>query len=219
MKKGEKRKQQKALKKRTQAKEARRRARAKGTQPPVAVRQARSYPIDGCWVQEGWKESGLATVVVARRQPNGAIVFGSFLVDHYCLGVKDAFCNADVPPGQFRNEYLPRLLHGYSPLSISVDLAHEIVYGAIDFAARFGFQPHPDFRLCQNILDPPEMHPRTGQVQFGKDGKPFYISGPDDNPHAIFNQLMRTAGEGNFQYLIGAESVDDVFFEEEEEGE
>ena len=61
---------------------------------------------------------------------------------------------------------------------------------------------HPDFKLSQHILDPPDMHPITGEVDFGKDGKPLYISGPHDDVDAIMRQLTRTAGEGNFDYLM-----------------
>jgi hypothetical protein len=39
-------------------------------------------------------------------------------------------------------------------------------------------------------------------IEFGKDGEPFYINGPYDNPEAIIAKLQETVGEGNFKYLI-----------------
>lgn len=85
-------------------------------------------------------------------------------------------------------------------------MAHEIVYGAMEFATSYGFQPHPDFtrQRVDQILDPPESHPRNHKVEFGKDGKPFYIPGPYDDERKIrsmINTLMHTAGEGNFDYI------------------
>jgi hypothetical protein len=199
MKKGEKKKQQKALIRRTERKTARRTVQ---DNPALnVIRRARGYPVLGCWTQPGWDQSGLAVVVVARRQPDGPVVFGTFLVDYYCLGVKDAYCNADVPNGRFVNEYLPRMLMDERPLEITPDLAHELIYGSIEFAARWGFRPHPDFKLAQQVLDPPEDHPLSDQIQFGKDGKPFYVSGPHDNVNAIMRQLARTAGEGHFDFM------------------
>jgi len=41
----------------------------------------------------------------------------------------------------------------------------------------------------------------TGRIEFGKEGKPLFINGPHDNVQAILRQLMRTAGEGNFDYI------------------
>lgn len=202
MKKGDKKKRQKALKRRTKSK-ARRQSRSTGSMTTLHhIRQARSYPIESCWVQQGWDESGLAVVVVARRQPSGDLVFGNYLVDYYCLGLKDTYCNADIPPGRFRHEFMPQIFGSGAPVSISPALAHEIVYGGIEYAAQFGFRPHRDFKLSQHVLDPPEAHPRTGMVEFGKDGEPFYVSGPYDNADAIIRQLTRTAGEGNFHFLM-----------------
>lgn len=209
MKKGEKKKQAKALARRTErktAKTAQRVATAEADLRPI--RQARNYPLEGCWVQSGWEDAGLAVVVVARRQPNGLIVFGNFLVDHYCLGVKSCFARVDVTSSMFY-EKLSILLTGGTPTAITPELAHELIYGGVEYAARYGFRPDPDFALAQLVLDPPETHPRTGTVTFGKDGKPFYVSGPRDNVNAIINRLSRMAGPGNFDYLAHIDNPPD----------
>lgn len=204
MKKGEKKKRRrKALKRRTASRRAHQQARAaKPTTALYHVRQAHNYPIEGCWAQPGWDEGGLAVIAIARRQPDGNIVFGNYLVDYYCLGLKDTYYNADVPPGEFHRDYLPKMFRMGSPVDISPALAHEIIYGGIEYAAQFGFRPHSDFKRSRYILDPPDLHPRTGAVEFGYDGKPFYIEGPHDNVDAILRQLARTAGEGNYHYLM-----------------
>jgi Calcium binding len=223
MKKGDKKKQQKALKKRTERKQARKQENLLQALSPLRyVRQASRYPIEGCWAQQGWDQNGLAVVVIARRQPNGNIVFGNYLVDYYCLGVKDTYFNADIPPGQFRNDALPTMYRtAGKPIKILPDLAHEIIYGGIEFAGRFGFRPHRDFAQSQSILDPPDAHPRTGKVTFGKDGKPFFVSGPYDNVDAVMRQLARTAGEGNYDFLtqIGGPSPDEWEGDEQEADE
>ena len=87
--------------------------------------------------------------------------------------------------------------------------------GGIDYAAQFGIRPHRDFRRSQLILDPPDAHPRTGAVVFGKDGKPLYVQGPHDNVQAILRQLDRTAGEGKTHYLL---QIGDPMGEEEWDG-
>ena len=218
MKKGDKKKQHKALKRRTQSKTARSLQRAVSMIHPALrhLNQARSYPIENCWVQEDWQESGLAVVCVARRQPDGNIVFGVYMVDCYCLGVKDAYFNVDILPSVFQREFLPKIFSSAgTPIDLSPDLAHEIVYGAVEYAKQFGFRPHADFKRAQLVLDPPEAHPRTGAVTFGKDGKPFYVSGPHDNVDAIMRQLARATGEGNFHFMTRLEELPEDLFEEE----
>ncbi len=222
VKKGQKKKQDKALKKRAKEKHAHKRAQALGVMAALYhIRHARNYPIEGCWVQKDWQsgDGGLAVVVIARRQPNGNLVFGNYLVDVFCLGLKDTYCNADIPAGEFRHDALPQMYRSAGPpISISPALAHEIIYGGIEYAAKFGFRPQRDFKDSQYVLDPPEAHSRSGNVEFGKDGKPFFISGPHDNAEAIVRQLMRTAGEGNFNYLMMLGEPPDDFFVEDDDG-
>ncbi len=212
MKKGQKKKLDKALKQRAKDRLTRRLAQAVTPLSPLHhVRQARNYPLDGCWTMRSWQDNGLTVVVVARRQPNGNIVFGNYLVDYYCLGVKDAYYNAEIPPAEFKRDYLTKIFRGEKPIEISPALAHELVYGSVEYAAQFGFKPHRDFKLAQHILDLADAHPRSGQVTFGKDGKPFFIAGPYDNPDAILRQLLRTAGADNFNYLAPLSAPDEFF--------
>ena len=88
------------------------------------------------------------------------------------------------------------------PVRIPPALTHEIIYGAIEYAAQFGFRPHADFKWSRYVLDPPDRHARTGAIEFGHDGKPLYIQGPRDNVDVILRKLTQTAGTGNFDYLL-----------------
>jgi hypothetical protein len=117
---------------------------------------------------------------VARRQPDGNVVFGNYLVDYYCP-VKDTYYNADIQVGQFHRDYLPKMFRSAGkPIAVSPALAHEIIYGSIEYAARFGFDPHDDYS-SQHVLDSPDLHARTGTVKFGLEGKPLFVAGPYDD--------------------------------------
>jgi len=173
---------------------------------PLPLRNAREYPIHGCWIMRGWKEAGMAPVVIARRQDEEHVLFADIEVDLYCLGVKDSFANFDFTLSRFERE-LPKMC-ALKPEKISVELAHEIVYGGLEYASKLGFEPHPDFKrqFADQVLDPPDAHPRENGVVFGKDGKPFYVTGPYDDEMKIkhvVNTLKRAVGEGNFDILIG----------------
>lgn len=174
--------------------------------PSHALEHAREYPLYGCWIMEGWQAAGLAPVVVAREQEPGRIMFGVYMVDIFCLGIKDVFTRTDYSLNKFERE-LPRLCSG-APQRCSVELAHEVIYGALEYAAKIGFQPHPDFtrQMANLILDPPDTYARVDHVSFGKNGKPFFITGPYDDTRkisSVINTLKRTCGEGNFNILTG----------------
>lgn len=202
MKKGEKRKRQKTLARRTESRKAKATAATQWSQEIAAIHHARTYPILGCWVRPDWRETGLAVVVVARSQPNGRVVFGNYMVDYYCLGVKDCFARGDVSLKRFHEEILPDIIPGGAAEPISVDLAHELVYGGVEYAARWGFAPHVDFEFAQEVLDPPAMRARRGEVTFGRNGKPFFVNGANDDARAVIAQLEKTAGAGNFDYAV-----------------
>jgi hypothetical protein len=170
------------------------------------LQNARDFPIFGCWIMAGWREAGMAPVVVARQLDADRIMFGSYMVDLYCLGVKDVFTRTDYTLNRFERD-LPKLCSG-SPEKCSVELAHEIIYGGLDYAEKIGFSPHPDFKrqMADLLLDPPDAHPRQDNVVFGKDNKPFYVSGPYDDERTIahiVNTLKRTCGDGNFNVMLG----------------
>jgi hypothetical protein len=204
-------KKKKARQKRARRREAGRQLQQAGrTSALTHVRRARNYPIEGCWVREDWHVDGLAVVVIARRQPDGNLVFGVYLVDCLCLGLKNTYFNANVSVGEFYRESLPQIFHDMSWVDISPALAHEIIYGGIAYAEQLGFRPQRDFRRSQYILDLPDEHPPTGTVEFGRDGKPLYVSGPDDNVQAVLRQLDRAVGEGNYQYIVGIDGPQDV---------
>ena len=169
------------------------------------LEHARQYPICGCWIMSGWRDEGITPVVVARQKEDGRILFGVYLVDLYCLGVKDAFTRTDYSSSRFERE-LPNLC-AKAPEPCSVELAHEVIYGALEYAERLGFEPHPDFKkqMADLILDPPDAHRRVDHVPFGQDGQPYYIVGPNDDERKtrfVIDALTRTCGEGNFHYLI-----------------
>lgn len=194
--------QKKQAKRRIEKKKEAARDRQRLLGPRQILRQARQYPLENCWVQENWRESGMAVVVVARRQPSGNLIFGTYLVDYYCLGLKSTFCNVNLPEQVFRGRFLPECYERNGPpVTIPPALAHELIYGAIEYAAKWGFKPQRDFRDSQYVLELPETYPRSGAVTFGHEGKPFFIGGPHDDCKSVVRQLQRTAGDGNFDYI------------------
>jgi hypothetical protein len=174
--------------------------------PRYHLEHAREYPILGCWVMADWQETGISPVIVAREQAPDKVLFANFLVDFYCLGIKDVLTKTDVSRKKFERS-LPVMCNDV-PKECTVELAHELIYGALEYAEKYGFKPHPDFtrELADHILDAPDAHPRKGGISFGRNGKPLFVAGPNDNERKIqqvMSTLAQTAGEGNFDYLIG----------------
>src|SRR5262245_29162530 len=51
------------------------------------------YPVLHCWITSTARTQGLGWAVLSRSLPNGTVAAAIFLIDRYCLGVKDAMVN------------------------------------------------------------------------------------------------------------------------------
>ena len=72
-----------------------------------------------------------------------------------------------------------------------LSLAHTLIYKGIEYAKSLGFEPHRDFFFTKLILDEPTDVEWSGDVEFGMDGKPVYISGPYDDGGSILKKLEK----------------------------
>ncbi|NQT52358.1 hypothetical protein HQ576_09925 [bacterium] len=167
------------------------------------IRYARDLPVHECLIGESWKDEGKAQILLARKQPDGLIAFGVYLVDTGCLGLKSAFCNANFSSARYEREVRGRLGSQDTLVPCPLALAHEIIYGGIGYARGLGFSPDKDFSLSRYLLEPRERFAgqETG-VEFGRDGMPFFVPGPHDDVQKIMSTLERTVGKGNFTYIV-----------------
>lgn len=205
-------------------------ARALGVRPAEATRLVRAAAalaqadapepaVVGCWISPTWSigltvaghpewprhedategTDGLAAVLVARRHRYDKVSVCGYLVDVYCLGVKNAL-GPDIMDETELSAFRRQYFSGYDsdPLEAPIELAQEVVFGSVEYARGLGFQPHPDFAAAQAHLG---SWTGPGVITFGKEGKPFYISGPYDNPKPVIRTLREAVGEGNFDYL------------------
>lgn len=165
------------------------------------LQRASEFPIIQCRVLDGWKEQGMAHVLIVRQQPDGRIAFADFLVDLLCLGVKDCMIDTNITNAEFKSRFWDKLQEIGAFVDCSVELAHAIVFGAVDYARSLGFPPHDDFKRGQFLLNPRESFDTLPDVEFGVNGKPQYIAGPYDDVNSILETLRKNVGEGNFDYI------------------
>lgn len=166
------------------------------------ISNARSYPVYHCLLLDNWRTSGMTHVILTREQPEGHLIFVDILVDLLCLGVKDCFLKANMPRSKYHSEFLARTEELGRLIDTPLDLAHAIVYGAVDYARSLGFEPHPDYQRCQMLLEPREAFDELPEVEFGIEGKPRYVSGPYDDIDFVLETLRDNVGEGNFDTFL-----------------
>ncbi|WP_155060517.1 hypothetical protein [Streptomyces blattellae] len=181
-------------------------------------------PVVGCWVNAGWstglelsetpdwaradaegaedpEAAGFAQVLIARQERASRVTVCGFLVDVYCLGLKDTV-GPRVMGGGSLDAYVRDYYQAFDrpPLRIGLEQAQSIVHGGVAYARTLGFEPAPDFaQVSVHLGEPGPAAPRIG---FGRQGKPFYINGPRDDARTIVRTLEHTCGEGNYDYIL-----------------
>ena len=166
--------------------------------------KGRSLPIHECFATEGWQENGMGTFVISRKMPGGNYAIALFLLDIFCLGVKEAFYRVNLDDDEYEEFKTEKLPQG-EPDHFDPHHFHNLIYGAIDFAEEYGFQPGKGFEVAEYMLDPDMITDKIDDLTFGHNGIPHYMQGPmDSNAQAarIINKLQETAGENNYYYTV-----------------
>ena len=200
------RKRQQKLEKQKAKKKAEQRERSRQESQGFAARfqAASNAPIlHCCMTAELWRE-GIGEVLVSRCLSNGSVAFSVFLVDVYCLGVKDAFMNI-FPRLQYEEKLYDKLRSQYLLTNIKPESARKLVEGAVQYALDLGLPPHANYRTSKLIFGDISAEACTEQFRFGKDGKPFFIAGPDDDEYRckhILKMMESHRGPENDHFLI-----------------
>jgi hypothetical protein len=166
-------------------------------------------------------DCGCGHLVVSRFRADGSVEAGFFLLDVYCLGVKDAGYHHFFSMADYQESLLDRLFPDGNPVRMTPAAARKLTENAISYARGFGFSPGADYRKASRVLGGITTADCAEQFVFGKDGKPLYIQGPSDSPARvgrILRALEARCGEGGYHYIVSADDFE-LFDDEEPNGE
>jgi hypothetical protein len=173
------------------------------TATPAQIATATHSPIHEALVPAKLFEIGMGNLFFSRSLPDGRIALAGFLLDTFCLGVKDAFVGIATKEEYFqctRRRFTEENLQPMQPACF-----RKLVEGGVAYAQDLGFPPHADYALASQIFDDVQASDCSTHFEYGREGKPFYVPGPHDSPariQTILDQLERRVGEGNYDYLV-----------------
>jgi hypothetical protein len=168
-----------------------------------AIIIAKNSPVKECLIRKDIFSEGIGTAIVSREMPNNRLGVGVFLLDVWCLGVKNTYFS--VLPEDEYTDLIKKISVLETLENIHPSCARKLIEQCVNFSDGLGFIPDKDFKISRQLLF--DIDPTVCPIKytFGKDGKPFYISGPNENSNQskrILNSLLRHCGEGNFEYLM-----------------
>jgi hypothetical protein len=174
-----------------------------------SMKKAKPYaicPIHECLIPDDLFISGLGELVVARRAPNGDIAMSAFVIDVFCLGVKNAMFLV-MPEREYEHKIKGRMSatgnRGFEKLHQTC--AKKLLDGVVDYAKELGFAPHPDYKNANEIFGDIDAGACPVKYTYGKEGKPFYMNGPYEAPadiDRILNTLTKKCGAGGFNTVL-----------------
>ena len=188
--------------------------------PEQYVREkARTLEIGDCFINEDYDEFGLGHIVVTRLHKGGRKTVGVYLVDQYCLGVKDAFYQLRMDDIGYE-DFIQTMSREYHLKRISYNEVHNLIYGAIEFADEAGIAPCKDFALARYILEEDTEAIPLIEYEYGKDGKHLLVVSSQKEADRYLPVLRANLG-ADFNYIIGDNPFetqepeeDDLFGEE-----
>jgi hypothetical protein len=172
---------------------------------PVRVLRAAYAPIQHCFLTESLFEIGMGTLVLARGATPHHIAVSSFLIDVFCLGIKDVMFES------FEREdfemYMEATDAGSPMVSVDPTFARKLLRDLAAWSQSIGFAPHRDFATVERVFGDVSADSSDAGFRFGRDGKPFYIPGPNDTAPLIrrrIEQLRKYLGDDGFDFEIAA---------------
>jgi len=142
---------------------------------------------------------GMGTLVLARGATPHHLALSSFLIDVFCLGIKDVMFES-VEREVFEM-YIGATDAGSPMVPVDPGYARKLLRDLAAWSQSTGFAPHRDFAAVERIFGDTSADASDAVFRFGRDGKPVYIPGPNDTALLIrrqIEQLQKYLGDDGF---------------------
>jgi hypothetical protein len=129
-----------------------------------------------CYVTAGWRGNGLGDFVVIGQLPNGMLTLSGFLVDVWCVGLKDAWGRGQLSRQEFEENVLGPWRDRIGEVArVDVDTVRKFVAGAIRFSHQNGFRLPEHWQRYAAILGDLGPIESADLSDFGIDGGLRYV--------------------------------------------
>jgi hypothetical protein len=177
-----------------------RRAEALEASLPARVLRAAHAPIQHCFLTESVFDLGMGTLVLARGATPHHLALSSFLIDVFCLGIKDVMFES--VESEVFEMYMDATDAGSPVVSVDPSYARKLLRDLAAWSQSIGFAPHRDFAAVERMFGDVSADASEAVFRFGRDGKPVYIPGPNDTVPLIqrrIEQLQKSLGDDGFE--------------------
>jgi hypothetical protein len=185
---------------------------------PGRLQRLARAPIHCCVMHKGLFETGTATLILARGAPATGLIMASFLLDAFCLGVKDAFLR-EIEASDLE-EAIEAMEIAAPVAEMEPAYARKLLREAVAYARALGFDPPREYGTAKLLFGDVSADACEVEFQFGQEGRPVYIPGSSDTPAQTrqrLDQLRRAVGENGFDFFDEGDEVSGGDDEEDED--
>ena len=172
---------------------------------PARVLRAAQAPVQHCFLTESLFDLGMGTLVLARGATPHHLALSSFLIDVFCLGIKDVMFES--VESEVFEMYMDATDVGSPMVSVDPSYARKLLRDLAAWSQSIGFAPHRDFAVVERMFGDVSADASDAIFRFGRDGKPVYIPGPIETAPLIrrrIEQLQKYLGDDGFGFETAA---------------
>src|SRR5260221_9409185 len=130
----------------------RRKAAIAETQMSLAtrIRRMAGAPIHSCLISETLAELGKGYLVLARKAADGRMAVTVFLLDVYCVGVKDIILR--VAEASEIERFMEALREAQPMVAIEPTRARKLLRNLVAWSRSIGLAPHSDYAAAEPLF-------------------------------------------------------------------
>lgn len=165
--------------------------------------KARMLPLGKCYTYANWKDADEIMVIVTRIHPKGTVTCADFCIDKLCRGLIGTRYFFNVSPRK-----LAEIVEYYSDkendrmVEIPYEVAHNLIYGSIEFAEEAGIEPVDAWDITQYILEEDDENVPLIEYQWGLNGM-HYLLAEDRLEVSCYLSTMQEHLGRNFKFRVG----------------
>lgn len=169
--------------------------------------KARTLEIGTCYATNNIKECGEGQVIVTRRHKGGKTSIAIYMIDTFCLGVKDSTFKLRLDENEL--EHLLMLVNmALNIHEVTYNEAHNLIYGAVAFAEEGGIKPDKSFALTKYMLEEDTDDVPLIEFEYGRNGKHCLMANSKREADKYLPTLKKHLGD-NFDVTIMDDKVDE----------
>ena len=136
--------------------------------------------MKACYINRNWRDSGQAVTYCLVAVPGEGHAMAAFLVDLWCMGLKDAWGHLQINPEEFREQMLEPMSREVELVRVDLEVVRRIVAGGIRFAEQNGFRLPRRCDRWTALLGGVGDTAAADLADFGVDGRLRFVGNVED---------------------------------------